>query len=54
MQEHDLTEEERDVASSQAVVATAERPLLLFLTGAPGAGKTTFYESKLRKAFRFC
>lgn len=30
---------------------TAERPLLLFVTGAPGAGKTTFYESKLRETF---
>lgn len=31
--------------------ATAERPLLLFVAGAPGAGKTTFYESKLRETF---
>jgi predicted ABC-type ATPase len=30
---------------------TAERPLLLFVTGAPGAGKMTFYERKLRESF---
>jgi predicted ABC-type ATPase len=30
---------------------TAERPLLLLVTGADGAGKTTFYESKLRESF---
>jgi predicted ABC-type ATPase len=46
-----LTEEKRDLASSDAGVATAEKPLLLFLIGAPGAGKTTFYESKLRESF---
>lgn len=31
--------------------AGAERPLLLILCGAPGAGKTSFYESKLRESF---
>jgi predicted ABC-type ATPase len=51
VQERDLTEEKRDVAVSDAGVATAEKPLLLFLIGAPGAGKTTFYESKLRESF---
>jgi predicted ABC-type ATPase len=51
LQERDLTEEKRDVASSDAGVATAKKPLVLFLTGAPGAGKTTFYESKLRESF---
>lgn len=51
MQELDLTEEKRDVASSDAGVATAEKPLLLFLIGAPGAGKTTFYEGRLRESF---
>jgi predicted ABC-type ATPase len=51
VQERDLTEEKPDVAVSDAGVATAEKPLLLFLTGAPGAGKTTFYESKLRESF---
>lgn len=29
----------------------SERPVLVMLCGAPGAGKTTFYESKLRVAF---
>jgi predicted ABC-type ATPase len=51
LQERDLIDEKRDVASSDAGVATAEKPLVLFLTGAPGAGKTTFYESKLRESF---
>jgi predicted ABC-type ATPase len=51
VQERDLREERRDVAVSEAGVATAEKPLLLFLIGAPGAGKTTFYESKLRESF---
>lgn len=46
-----MTEEKRGLASSKAILATAERPLLLFLTGAPGAGKTTFYEGKLRESF---
>src|SRR5207249_2284551 len=36
---------------SQQASAITERPLLLFLTGTPGAGKTTFYESKLRENF---
>jgi predicted ABC-type ATPase len=31
--------------------AIAERPLLLFLAGAAGAGKSTFYESRLRESF---
>jgi predicted ABC-type ATPase len=51
VQEGDLTEEKRGLASSDAGVATTEKPLILFLTGAPGAGKTTFYESKLRESF---
>lgn len=46
-----MTEEQQSLASPDGVVATAERPLLLFLAGAPGAGKTTFYESKLRESF---
>jgi len=29
----------------------AQRPLLVLVTGAAGAGKTTFYESKLRESF---
>jgi predicted ABC-type ATPase len=49
--ERDLTEEKSILASLDYVVGTAERPLLLFLTGAPGAGKTTLYESKLRETF---
>jgi hypothetical protein len=27
------------------------KPVLLFLAGAPGAGKTTFYETKLQSVF---
>lgn len=35
-----------------ADTAPAEiKPALLFLAGAPGAGKTTFYETKLQAAF---
>ena len=35
-----------------ADTAQAEvKPALLFLAGAPGAGKTTFYETKLQAAF---
>ena len=29
----------------------SERPVLMMLCGAPGAGKTTFYESKLKTVF---
>lgn len=38
-------------SSSETAAAGPERPLLLILCGAPGAGKTTFYESKLRESF---
>ena len=38
-------------SSPETPAAGAERPLLLVLCGAPGAGKTTFYESKLRESF---
>src|SRR5947209_7615938 len=29
----------------------SDKPVLIMLCGAPGAGKTTFYESKLKEAF---
>jgi predicted ABC-type ATPase len=51
VQEHDLAEEQGSMKRSESVAATADRPLILFLTGAHGAGKTTFYESKLRESF---
>lgn len=53
MQERDYlkSELEQDSTNSQPASAMAERPLLLVLTGAPGAGKTTFYEAKLRESF---
>lgn len=38
-------------SSPETSVAGAERPLLLILCGAPGAGKTSLYESKLRESF---
>ena len=38
-------------SSPETHAAGAERPLLLILCGAPGAGKTSFYESKLRESF---
>jgi predicted ABC-type ATPase len=44
-------EHQQDPTNSPLATATGEKPLLLFLTGAPGAGKTTFYESKLRESF---
>lgn len=45
-----MSKELRNSANVPSAI-TAERPLLLFLTGAAGAGKTTFYESKLRESF---
>jgi predicted ABC-type ATPase len=45
-----VAEELRSSASMSSAI-TAERPVLLLLTGAAGAGKTTFYESKLRESF---
>ena len=46
-----MSEELHEELRSSQPTAIAERPLLLFLTGAPGAGKNTFYESKLRESF---
>jgi predicted ABC-type ATPase len=37
--------------SPETPAVGAEKPLLLILCGAPGAGKTSFYESKLRESF---
>lgn len=45
-----MAEKRRNSASMPSAI-TAERPLLLLVTGAAGAGKTTFYESKLRETF---
>jgi predicted ABC-type ATPase len=45
-----VAEELRNSASMPSAI-TAEQPLLLLVTGAAGAGKTTFYESKLRESF---
>jgi predicted ABC-type ATPase len=42
---------QEDSASSQGTSPTSARPLLLFLIGAPGSGKTTFYETKLHESF---
>lgn len=46
-----MAEELGSSASMGLSAMTAERPLLLLVTGAPGAGKTTFYENKLRESF---
>jgi predicted ABC-type ATPase len=46
-----VAEELRNSANIRPSAITGERPLLLPLTGAAGAGKTTFYESKLRESF---
>lgn len=46
-----MAEELRNSANMRPSAIPGERPLLLFLTGAAGAGKTTFYENKLRESF---
>lgn len=40
-----------DLSSPETPATGTEKPLLLILCGAPGAGKTTFYENKLRESF---
>jgi len=46
-----MAEELRTSSNIRPSAITAERPLLLLVTGAAGAGKTTFYENKLRESF---
>ena len=41
----------QDGVNGADTAPTEVKPALLFLAGAPGAGKTTFYETKLQAAF---
>src|SRR5262250_519089 len=46
-----MAEELRTSSNIRPSEITAARQLLLLVTGAAGAGKTTFYENKLRESF---
>ena len=44
-----VTKSRKDISASET--STAQKPVLIILAGTAGAGKTTFYESKLKAVF---